>query len=183
MTSGETQRRGAMATAVAAMLGASIVIGFQAVEIAYRGYLFSTEPDRLFHSATHPSFLFFRNSIWTYDNEVGYRYKPNKDMLAGNVTDGKLIGCDGSSRIDENGNVGESGRDSANADFKVLVFGDPVTAQPNNNKTYSSFLEAALSKRMGRRVSVINMGRDGYGILQMVDLAAIEIPTGSRISC
>jgi hypothetical protein len=81
------------------------------------------------------------------------------------VTDGKLAACE---------TIGI--RDYAKADFKILVFGDSVTALPSHNKAYPYFLEAALSKRMTRHVSVINMGRDGYGILQMVDLAAIEIP-------
>lgn len=45
MTSGSVQRRGAMAAALAILLTASLAIGFLAVEIAYRGFLYVTRPD------------------------------------------------------------------------------------------------------------------------------------------
>jgi GDSL-like lipase/acylhydrolase family protein len=175
MTSGNPRHPG-IAAALATIVVISIAIGFLAVEISYRTYLYATEPEKFFHPPSSASFMFFRNSAWSYDADVGYRYKPNDVWFAGGVTNGKLTGCDASSHTDDHGNMGDSGRDYASADFKVLVFGDSVTSQPNNNKTYPSFLESELSRRMNRRVSVVNMGRDGYSLLQMVDLAAIEVP-------
>jgi GDSL-like Lipase/Acylhydrolase len=149
---------------------------FLGVEVAYRVYLYNRYAANFSQPPEASTFSFFRDSVWTFDREVGYRYKPNHSWLGGFVQDGRLVGCDSSSRTDAFGNMGLSGVDYADAEVKVLVFGDSVTMQPSNNVTYPSLLETALSKRLGRRVSIVNFGRDGYGILQMIDLAVREIP-------
>ena len=154
----------------------SCAIAFAATEVGLRIYLEYRYPANFQQPPQSSTFLFFRDSAWTYDQEVGYRYKPNQVWMGGLVQNGRLLGCNSQSRTDARGNMGSSGADYDDAEVKVLVFGDSVTAQPADNVTYPLLLERALSERLGRPVSVMNLGRDGYGMLQMVDLAVREIP-------
>jgi GDSL-like Lipase/Acylhydrolase family len=154
----------------------SCAIAFVMGELAFRIYLENRYPANFQQPPTSSTFLFFRDSAWTYDREVGYRYKPDHVWMGGFVQNGRLLGCDSSNRTDARGNMGSSGVGYEDAEIKVMVFGDSVTAQPANNVTYPLLLERALSERLGRRVSVLNFGRDGYGVLQMVDLAVREVP-------
>lgn len=154
----------------------SCAIAFAATELGLRIYLEYRYPANFQQPSQSSTFLFFRDSAWTYDQEVGYRYKPDHVWMGGFVQNGRLLGCNSQSRTDARGNMGSSGAGYDDAEVKVLVFGDSVTAQPADNVTYPLLLERALSERLGRRVSVMNLGRDGYGMLQMVDLAVREIP-------
>jgi hypothetical protein len=112
--------------------------------------------------------LDFRCSGWTYDQEVGYRYKPDQVWMGGLVQNGRLLGCNSQSRTDARGNMGSSGAGYDDAEVKVLGFGDSVKAQPTDNVTYPLLLERALSERVGQRVSVMNFRRDRRGATRSV---------------
>jgi len=55
------------------------------------------------------------------------------------------------------------------------VFGDSWAAFQQENRNWPLFLQDVLEARLGKKVHVVNFGRDGYGILQMFDLAATKI--------
>src|SRR5262245_13904350 len=150
--------------------------GFVITEVGYRLYLRYYNPQIFRQQAQSKTFWFVSDSVWTYDQEVGYRYKPNFSWFDGHVNEGRLVQCKNSHKTDALGNMGSSCADYQDAEFKVLVFGDSITAQAIDNLTYPALLERELSRRLGRRVSVMNLGRDGYGVLQMIDLAVREIP-------
>jgi len=54
------------------------------------------------------------------------------------------------------------------------VFGDSFTAQQEGDLTWPNFLQQELDRRSSKRSHVVNYGRDGYGILQMIDMAAVK---------
>jgi hypothetical protein len=54
-----------MTAALTILVVVSVVIGFLAVEIFCRLFLYSTEPDKFFHSPTSSNFLFFRDGPTT----------------------------------------------------------------------------------------------------------------------
>jgi lysophospholipase L1-like esterase len=59
---------------------------------------------------------------------------------------------------------------------KILVFGDSWAAFHREGKTWPNFLRETLGRRLGASVHVVNFGRDGYGVLQMFDLAVAKVP-------
>jgi hypothetical protein len=61
------------------------------------------------------------------------------------------------------------------AEIKILLFGDSWAAFNINGTTWPDKFQRNLEERLGKSVHVVNFARDGYGILQMFDLAAHEI--------
>jgi hypothetical protein len=169
-------RPSVVATGLLIFVAVTCAVTFVVAEAGFRLYLEHRNPANFQQPPESSTFTFFRDSVWDYDQEVGYRYKADQIWMGGYVQNGRLVGCDSQNRSDSRGNMGISGMHYEGAELKVLVFGDSVTMQPRNNVTYPLLLERALSERLGRRVSVMNLGRDGYGILQMVDLAVREVP-------
>ncbi|HKQ26536.1 MAG TPA: SGNH/GDSL hydrolase family protein [Burkholderiales bacterium] len=115
-------------------------------------------------------------SHWEFDKDFGYIYPPGRTIDQVNISDGRVVSCDRISVINKFGNIGPVAGDWASAQLKIAVFGDSWTAFHQNGKTWPHFLHEILEKRLGKSVAVMNFGRDGYGVLQMFDLAAAKIP-------
>jgi GDSL-like Lipase/Acylhydrolase family len=152
------------------------LIVFVGAEAGGRAYLAYRNPAYFWQPPESPWFGFVNSSPWTYDQEAGYRYKPNHVWIDGRVRGGRLHSCVGRNKTDALGNMGSSAAGYQDAELKVLVLGDSITAQAVDSVTYPALLERELSQRLGRRVAAMNLGRDGYGVLQMVDLAVREVP-------
>lgn len=99
----------------------------------------------------------------------------SKKYYSGINKNGVVVSCGLIETINERGNIGPIEGNYDKADLKVLVFGDSWAAFNLNGTTWPDIFQRELGARLGKSVHVVNFGRDGYGILQMFDLAAHEI--------
>jgi hypothetical protein len=156
---------------------AGSLIGALLLEAGYRAYLRHHDP-RWFTlpDPKKGSFGVYNISHWEFDKDFGYIYPPGRTIDYVGIADGRVRGCDRISVINKFGNIGPAAGDWASAQLKVAVFGDSYTAFHHNGRTWPHLLQEILEKRLGKTVAVLNFGRDGYGVLQMFDLAAAKIP-------
>lgn len=145
-------------------------------EAGFRAYLLATDPDVFAGPSPEGTFTVFQPSFWEYDEKFGYVYPPERPVDLTSIKDGKIIGCGTIDVVNALGNVGPIVGDYDAAELKVIVFGDSWAAFHVNGRTWPAFLQDVLTERLGKPVHVMNFGRDGYGLLQMFDLAAETIP-------
>lgn len=162
------------------LLLSGLIVGFAMAEALYRGWLAHHEPDRFKVSDSgHPDVWFFEKSRWTYNEAYGFEYGP--EIVHGGSATGGLVRSCWTWPANARGNMGFIEGDYETADLKVLVFGDSFTAQVDaaydpRGVTWPDYLQAYLTEGFEGTAHVVNFGRDGYGILQMVDLAADMVP-------
>lgn len=160
----------------AALVIASAAAGFVAVEAVYRTWLYGEAPQYFLQSIPNPETVsFFSRSLWAYDARYGYRYVRDTPVIAGTLSGGQTAGC----RQLAPGDLGGLGRETSwrsGAELKIAVLGDSFTALADGGRTWPDDLEDELARRLGKRVDVINLALDGIGILQMLDVAAGEVP-------
>jgi lysophospholipase L1-like esterase len=167
--------------ALRAVLTAALVVfgaaaGFFVSEVAYRALLYVEQPARFVQSQRdmrHPSVWFFHASPWHYSEPFGYEYA-KETVHGGSAQDGTVRSC-WTFPLNAMGNVGLVEGDYGAANRKILVFGDSFTAQPHDQLTWPHLLQRRLNADARPVTAVMNMARDGYGILQMLDLAASKI--------
>lgn len=159
----------------------STVFGFVLAEAVYRVVLLESASDR-FDAARAaletPANVVaaYNKSHWSYSEPFGYEYPASRKLIITHVDgSGKHMSCNNIDVINERGGIGPIVGDYATADHKILVFGDSWTAFNHDGITWTHKLQDELEKRLGQKVHVVNFGRDGYGVLQMVDLAAAKI--------
>jgi len=127
------------------------------------------------------SFDVHADSLFDFDGQLGYRYRPGMGVLSVRFRDGHPTRY-WFSRTNPDGNVGApSAADGWHEGaFRITVLGDSFTANPNyGGTTWTDYLSDELGAGLGRPVAVRNLGRDGYGLLQMLDLAAATLEPGS----
>jgi len=151
-------------------IAVSLVAGLAAMvaaEAAYRGWLYFRYPQQ-------PTFFVLNKVNQQLDREFGLSYIPNSDALNVYIVNGIPV-----SMLEMNayslGNMGREPDSYDTAPLKILVFGDSFTANGHDGVTWTDLLQETLSKTLSKRVSVVNFGRDGYGILQIFDLAAAQV--------
>jgi hypothetical protein len=158
-----------------------VLLGLMLAEAGYRVYLSRTYPDRFTLPHRGDYFAAYNVSHWEFDPDFGYVYPAGRVIDHVGVRNGVVESCDRIRAINGQGNIGPAVEDYSEADLKVLVFGDSYTAfhqadEQGRDTTWPSALQERLEARLGRRVRIVNFGRDGYGVLQMFDLAAAKIP-------
>jgi hypothetical protein len=155
------------------LLVAACLLGVVLSEGVYRVYL---DVSAWFDAPQRPGPIGVKNrSLWEFDEEFGYVYPPGRTVDGTVVKDGHVVNCQRVDVINRDGNVGPIVGRYDTAELKVLVFGDSWAAFQHEGKTWPSFLQGALERRLRKTVHVVNFGRDGYGILQMFDLAAVKV--------
>jgi len=153
--------------------------GLVTIEGAYRAYLYWSQP---YHFRGDQGLWYLQSSPVTYNEAFGFDCVPGT-YQGGYVYDGRVTECwDPVSWlvINERGNSGRIVGDYAEASLKVLAFGDSFTQRPIQGPdgdwmTWPNYLQDILEQELGESVHVVNFGRDGYGILQMFDLAAAKV--------
>lgn len=141
-------------------------------ESAYRVRLAALHPEP---SDQLPAVLGLQDqSFWEFDREFGFVYPPNRAVSMFWVGPNGVIGCD-SLKVNAYGNMGRIKGNYASASLKILVFGDSFSAISFNGMTWPDYLQDRLEEQLKRSVHVVNFGRDGYGILQMFDLAKAKV--------
>ena len=162
------------------------------LEIAYRGWMAirGTAPGSREQTAEVTGHYVFSHPFNAYNEQFGYDYVPG-DLYAFSVSGDESSNCHLEHRFDADNKAGDDTIDSGKV--KIQVFGDSMMAFPSMGSkrdaniagtvehdslfvhTVPSVLQGML-RESGYDVDVINHGRDGYGILQMMDLAAEKTP-------
>jgi hypothetical protein len=167
--------KGVVAVGSVLLVLLACLVGFGLSEAGFRSYLYLAYP-RIFHPPNaHKQFSAYDLSHWDFDERFGYVYPPGRVIHQTNVQDERVTSCQRLDVINKYGNIGPVVGDYHQADVKVLVFGDSWSAFHHDGRTWPAFLQETLEARLNKTVHVVNFGRDGYGILQMFDLAAAKI--------
>jgi hypothetical protein len=164
-----------------ALLVAVSALSLVAAEGAYRLYLshrLTAQYEARAKDDPNPSFAFYGYPPpWHFDRALGFSYTDGS-ILGGAINGGAFAGCNPRSvQGNKYGNASELRSDYPNADVKVLLFGSSFTmGDPGwRGDTPTNQLEVLLSKRLGKRVSILNYSRDSTGILSMLDIARERI--------
>ena len=165
--------RAVAAGSLLVMLGC--LVGFVLSEAGFRSFLYVKYPGMFRRSPPDQRFAAYDVSHWEFDERFGYVYPPGRVIHQTNVQDGRVTSCQRLDVINKYGNIGPVVGDYHQAKVKVLVFGDSWSAFHHDGRTWPAFLQDILEARLNRKVHVVNFGRDGYGILQMFDLAVAKI--------
>lgn len=141
-------------------------------EGGYRLYLFLRHPD---HFRTpeigSAAFSIWSTSPWQYDPDYGYHYVPSLKVDRAHIAGGLVTGCEEFGLANEQGNPGPPVLDFDEADVRVVVFGDSFTGADVTGPAWTKMLGDRLERELGKTVRVLNMGRDGYGVPQIIALA------------
>jgi hypothetical protein len=113
--------------------------------------------------------------MWRFNARVGYEYVPSQTITTTTVVAGKVSGCGQTAPVNAEGNIGPTVPDYDTADLKVALFGDSFSASSLDGMTWPALLQDRLESITGNRTRVLNLARDGYGVLQMFELAAAKI--------
>jgi hypothetical protein len=142
------------------------------VEAGYRVYLYVKHPN-YFRAADVAAADFWvqTHSFWRYDSDYGYGYVPSLTVDVATVKAGAVVQCSQMTVANSQGNSGPPVPDFDEADVKIAVFGDSFTSAPVAGPAWTQLLGEKLERALGRTVRVLNLGRDGYGLPQMMALA------------
>ena len=166
-------RRRTMVLAAITMALATI-LALLAAELAYRGWIYLSNQQNFTRMAQGEGLAIgvYDRSHWEYDAVHGFRYPPGRKIAYSHIQGGRLTGCAQLDTINARGNIGPIRGDYDSAALKVAVFGDSFPAFIRDGMTFPAMLQDELSARTGQSVHVLNFGRDGTGILQIVEMAA-----------
>ncbi len=149
--------------------GCLLVLG--AAEFGYRVFL----KRRI--EARGPSYRVTPSMYVDYDEAHGERFKPDHEMWISYVENGRVVWGAVASRANADGLGGRTTlAEYDTSEVKILVFGDSFTHWRQGDVTWPDLLEQELRRRLGRRVAVLNFGRGAYGVIQMLELAAEQVP-------
>lgn len=163
-------------TRVLAMLTMALAVLFALLlaEIAYRGWIYASNRQNFTRMAQGEGLAIgvYDRSHWEYDAAHGFRYPPGRQIAYSHIQRGRLAACAVLDTINARGNIGPIRGEYDSAALKVAVFGDSFPAFIRDGMTFPALLQDELAARTGTTVHVVNFGRDGTGILQIVDMAA-----------
>jgi len=142
------------------------------IEGGYRLYLYLKHPN--YFTATDldaAEFSVLSKSFWQYNPDYGYGYVPSLTVDATMLKAGLVTKCDEMTVANAQGNSGPPVPDFDEADVKIVIFGDSFTSAPVAGPAWTKILGEKLEHEFGKTVRVLNLGRDGYGLPQMIALA------------
>ena len=152
-----------------------VIAGALLLEAAYRAGLYLKYPER-FAAFRLDSFTIFDRPMWRYDSRFGYDYVPSVVVDASEISNGQVVGCSTSTPVNAQGNIGPAVPDYDTADLKIALFGDSFSASATaDGVTWPSVLQDKLEQSTGKKVRVLNLARDGYGVMSMFDAAAAKV--------
>ena len=156
------------------------IVALLIVEIGYRTNVLLKDPRlqlRPEKLTELPPISAYTRSLWRFDPNEGFQYTDRTGTFISTVFNGRIAGCWAADPINKDGSPGISEGNYEDADFKVAVFGDSFSVFVDNRyNTWVSRLQTRLQEKLGRSVHILNFARDGSGLLQMLDVAASELP-------
>jgi peptidoglycan/LPS O-acetylase OafA/YrhL len=155
---------------------AAIVVGIGLAEAAYRVRLLHYS-DRIYVlTARQPEIAFtaVTKSPWVYDEDIGFNYAQERvDYVS---IKGNSVECSVGPETNRDGVPGLAEGDYRSAQIKIAVFGDSFTVFAKDGIAWPNVLQRELSARTGKSVYAMNSGRDGQGLVQIMDVAAASAP-------
>jgi hypothetical protein len=148
----------------------SCVVACLICEIGYRIVLNRDEEARWQPTS---SFAVYSDSVYEFDAETGYKYRPNSRVTLTFIQDGVPRRCD-SFETNEYGTPGAGIGSAQIKTLKLIVIGDSFTSKVQNDVTWPDILGHLM------QTPILNMAHDGYGVLQMFDQAAQLVRLGYR---
>ena len=158
---------------------AALIVGCVVVELGYRVHLLLKD-DRIHLRpqtiAELPIIGVYNRSLWRFDEAEGFQYV-QEAIFNAHILGGRFLSCGRIPPINKYGNIGLAEGNYEDAEIKLAVFGDSFSAFTGaGDMTWVNYLQRDLQKRLGRSVNVLNFARDGIGLAQMFDIAAIKVP-------
>lgn len=158
----------------------SVLVTYVALDIGYRIYrrykIASEYTEYYFQGVDQPVYLF--------DEQIGYRYKPNLQVLYANFDKTNDVLQSNHFKVNNMGHISPTDDTVAKppAEFRIGVVGDSFTASIHNDTPWPSLLEQQLNAdenlktRLGvSSFKVINFGMDGTGIVQWPSVVSNEV--------
>ncbi len=148
----------------------AIFVGGIGSEIAFRMYLstrLDLPTDARYQAVNAPTSVFSENH--------GYNYVPSSTFTQATIEKGKVAMCN---RIVSNseGNLGRQRQPSRATDATILVVGDSFSDNAHlAGLTWPDLMGDELSRYTGSSISVLNYSRSGYGVAQMISMAAEQV--------
>ncbi len=143
------------------LVAASMVVALLVAEAGYRMVLSS----RLQSNLSRPSFRAVSGSLYEFDAEFGYRYVPGATATSVEIVNG--VPTRGvTATVNRAGGLGPEPDGTSPVD--ILAFGDSFTSNPLQPVAWPEVVSRAPE------FNVLNCARDGYGVLQMMHLAAAK---------
>lgn len=149
-----------------ALAAFSCALALVSVEFVYRLYL-ARQLTRV-DLGTRTIFA-FSAPIHRFHRTVGYEYVPSTEFTSLVYQRGKPIWTS-KHCINSRGNF--SKEQQLAPDYKIFIFGDSFTVCQHHGASWPDHLEEAIFAKEGLQSEVRNYARDGFGIIQMVKLAA-----------
>lgn len=151
----------------------SAIFAALAAELAYRLVLRA----HLGEDTGKPTFAIYSSSIWQYDRDFGYVYKPSGRMDWAMIDTGLPERC-GSFTTNAEGNAGRGTQGQSG--LEIALLGDSFSAMVHDGVTWPDLLYDEFRRNSpSLRLRILNLSRDGYGVMQMVDQAASLLRSGT----
>lgn len=158
----------------------SVLVTYVALDIGYRIY-------RRYKIASEYTEYYFQGidqPVYLFDEQIGYRYKPNSQVLYANFDKTNEVLQSNHFKVNNMGHI--SPTDDAVAkpasEFRIGILGDSFTASIHNDTPWPSLLEQRLNAdddlktKLGvSSFKVINFGMDGTGIVQWTSVVSNEV--------
>lgn len=153
-----------------ALAAASTLFTLGLCECGYRGWLWYE-----LIAQEGQMYCIYSRPVAEFDAEFGYHYRPDTRSQFLYVRNGQPVEA-GEVDVNRLGNIGTAALsdDWDSAALKVLVVGDSFTAFQLPQASWCEYLPELLEASASGRVALLNYGRDGYGMLQMVHMAAAQ---------
>ncbi|HEX9074254.1 MAG TPA: SGNH/GDSL hydrolase family protein, partial [Anaerolineae bacterium] len=143
----------------------------------YRRYKITTEyKEYPFQAIDQPVYLL--------DEQIGFRYKPNMQVLYANFGGSNEVLQSNKFRVNNLGHISPNDDTVAKpeGEFRIAVIGDSFTAAIHNDIPWPFLLEQRLNADQNLKIKlgvstikVINFGMDGTGIVQWPSVVSNEI--------
>ncbi|HKU98998.1 MAG TPA: SGNH/GDSL hydrolase family protein [Vineibacter sp.] len=155
-----------------ALAAASLLVALILPELAYRVYLVLNDP----LAAERWRWWITTAVDGDFDAGLGQRLAPESRIHASVVRNGVVAGCLGEVyRTNVDGLGGATTlADYAGADLRIVLTGDSFGRWRLGGLTIADVLQQRLADATGQRVAVLNFARGGYGLLQMISIAAVQ---------
>lgn len=155
-----------------ALVALSLLVSLILPEMTYRIYLAANDP----LARDKWSWWLLPAANTQFDAEFGQKYLPESTIDAAVVRKGLVVGClVDVYRTNVDGLSGATTlADYASADFKVVLTGDSFSRWRLGGLTVADVLQKRMGEATGQRVAVLNYARGGYGLLEMVTMAAAQ---------
>lgn len=154
----------------------SCLVGLIICELAYRGWLDWREKARWLERT---QFTVYSSSIYQFDTALGFTYRPRARSEVAIIRDGIPQRCR-TIVIDENGSPGKGIEPGKFKEPMFIVLGASFTAMVHGGETWPDIFSTLIEKQSGHDAPILNLSRDGYGVLQMFDQAAQLVRDGYR---